>query len=535
MYTFLMVDDEEIIIKGFTEKIDWEAEGFRFLPPCRNGQEAIESIERNRPDVVMTDICMPLTDGLEVAANVADRFPEITVVILSGYDEFEYAQRAMRTRVWDYVLKPITSRQLKELVRKLRAKLDADRKSLLDFAHLKEQAAKSRELLQERFLTQLAMGCVSEGELDRYQASFGPVFSGSLFAIVTVDPDDPRLFDSLPQGLHPDLYILGLKKRIEGLLPEGSRNLVFQTPERRIVVLLQEDREDRLDAALMRLPEEILKAARMLSGMPITVGVGGKYKSPLDVRESYQESLAAIRERFLQGGDAVIRFAPTMKDRWPPAQAFRAFSVRISAALRAESLEETTRIVRSFLSTLKAEALSATRVEKELRRFCLSLLDTLEEMGVEADRADGSAEADPLQSVSHAHSLDEVEVLLVELCRSGFERMRHRRRDFTERKVFEAKQFISEHFAEESLGAERICGELAISASYLTRLLKKHEGKTFIEYLTEYRIGKARELLRGTELKQSAIAQAVGYPDPHYFSFIFKKATGLTPTEFRGT
>jgi two-component system response regulator YesN len=148
MYSFLMVDDEQIILRGFREKINWEEEGFRFLSPCQNGAQAIEAIKKHRPDVVMTDICMPLADGLQVAAYVADRYPETLVVVLSGYDEFEYAQRAMRNRVFDYVLKPITANQLRELIRRIRRKLEYDHKSRLDLSELKEQAAKSRELLR---------------------------------------------------------------------------------------------------------------------------------------------------------------------------------------------------------------------------------------------------------------------------------------------------------------------------------------------------------------------------------------------------
>ena len=112
MYRFLMVDDEEIVRRGFQRKIDWTSLGFEFLEPCENGEQAIEAMEALRPDVVMTDIAMPRMDGLAVAAYAAEHHPEIVVVILSGYDEFEYAQKAIRSNVFEYVLKPVTSRDL---------------------------------------------------------------------------------------------------------------------------------------------------------------------------------------------------------------------------------------------------------------------------------------------------------------------------------------------------------------------------------------------------------------------------------------
>src|SRR5512135_2227081 len=112
MYKFLAVDDEEIVCRGFRKKIAWEEAGFEYLEPCKNGREAMVRIALEHPDVVMTDICMPLVNGLELANYIADQFPEIIVFILSGYDEFEYARAALRSRVVEYLLKPITSQEL---------------------------------------------------------------------------------------------------------------------------------------------------------------------------------------------------------------------------------------------------------------------------------------------------------------------------------------------------------------------------------------------------------------------------------------
>ena len=112
MYKFLMVDDEEIVRRGFRRKIDWDSLEFEFLEPCENGEQAIEAIETLHPDVVMTDIYMPRVDGLAVAEHAAQHHPDIVIVILSGYDEFEYAQKAIKSKVFEYVLKPVTSRDL---------------------------------------------------------------------------------------------------------------------------------------------------------------------------------------------------------------------------------------------------------------------------------------------------------------------------------------------------------------------------------------------------------------------------------------
>lgn len=129
MYKFLVIDDEEIVRRGFRNKIDWAAAGYEFLPPCKNGREAIARIPVDRPDVVMTDICMPFVDGLEVASFIAKEYPEIAVIILSGYGEFEYARAALRCKVVEYLLKPITSSELLAVISKVKNRLDEKTKN----------------------------------------------------------------------------------------------------------------------------------------------------------------------------------------------------------------------------------------------------------------------------------------------------------------------------------------------------------------------------------------------------------------------
>ncbi len=144
MYKFLAIDDEEIVRRGFRNKIDWTAAGYEFLPPCKNGREAIAKIPVDRPDVVMTDICMPLVDGLEVASFIAKEYPEIAVIILSGYGEFEYARAALRCKVVEYLLKPITSSELLAVITKVKTRLDEKAKNQYQRENTdKEKAAHS--------------------------------------------------------------------------------------------------------------------------------------------------------------------------------------------------------------------------------------------------------------------------------------------------------------------------------------------------------------------------------------------------------
>jgi two-component system response regulator YesN len=173
MYTFLLVDDEQPVRYGFQNKIDWKSHGFELLEPCENGRDAIAMIEKVHPDVVMTDIYMPHMNGLAVAAHTATHHPDIVTVILSGYDEFEYAQQAIRTKAFDYVLKPVTPRELRTLLAKIRAKLDADRRCREDASALKLKAEEGEKLLRMRNIVNLISGAHIPVEESDFRRFFG--------------------------------------------------------------------------------------------------------------------------------------------------------------------------------------------------------------------------------------------------------------------------------------------------------------------------------------------------------------------------
>lgn len=199
MYRFLMVDDEEIVRRGFRRKIDWERLGFEFLEPCENGEQALEAIRSLHPDVVMTDIYMPKVDGLAVAAYAAEHHPEIVVVILSGYDEFEYAQKAIRSKVFEYVLKPVTSRDLTGLLGRLKERLDADQRSRQDESALMERADQGADLLKARRLTALVTGAQDAMEEAEFEELFGFSPRGLSCAAVVAERD-PAARAAMPGG-----------------------------------------------------------------------------------------------------------------------------------------------------------------------------------------------------------------------------------------------------------------------------------------------------------------------------------------------
>jgi two-component system response regulator YesN len=166
LYTFILVDDEPEIREGIRNSIPWKELGFFFAGACADGYEALELAERIQPDAVLTDINMPFLDGLSFTDRLLTASPGTKVLIISGYDDFEYARKALQLQVYDYIVKPVTPGELRAILEKLRAALNREREERLNMNHIKEQLARSIPLLRERFLSRLVEGKI-EGEAAR--------------------------------------------------------------------------------------------------------------------------------------------------------------------------------------------------------------------------------------------------------------------------------------------------------------------------------------------------------------------------------
>jgi len=257
----LIVDDEQIIRDGLRSFIDWEAEGFTFAGAARDAAEALEIVDRERPDLVITDISMPDCDGLELAALIRERVPATILVILSGYCEFGYAQRAIEIGVFRYLAKPVREQHLRELLSDVRRAIDRQGKGSERHDELLAQMARHRELFEDSFFAALRRGAVSEADLAeaRRFLEFPP--EGDLYAVAvfSIDPGSAKAGRRSPIDRQGDV----LWVRTEAATACRARGIpcgAFQTSDERIALLCAfpgsswEDAAETLQATTRGLP-----------------------------------------------------------------------------------------------------------------------------------------------------------------------------------------------------------------------------------------------------------------------------------------
>jgi two-component system response regulator YesN len=520
-----MVDDEEIVRRGFETRIDWAGQGFEFLPPCENGRDAIAAIDELHPDVVMTDIHMPHADGISVAAHVMERHPGVVVVILSGYDEFGYAQAAIRNKVFDYVLKPVSSRDLSSLLVKLKAKLDADRRSREDETALKEKAGLSGDLLRERSLAEFLSGA-STPAIPEAEAVLG--FDPDRMACAAIVAERDEAEASGQGGTAGQADASDLRERLAKALRMARRSAIYFPSESRGTALVFELGLERCAAAAASA------AAALLSdgGARLRAGVGRAYERWIDAPRAFSEAIAALSYRLVRAPTEPFIFAQVSEGR-EALDALRASEERLYLGLRTGATGRMEELARAYVLALASAELSPQRVRHEVLALFAHARDELSGIGVSSSALSAKLACD---YYSFAEGLDRPEAITAALARLGevaAGALEASSLHTPEWKVLDFKEYVARHYADKGLSIGKVAERLAISESYLSKLLRRKVGQSFVDYLTDYRVERARELIAASDMMAYEVAEAVGYPDARYFASIFKRKTGMTPSDYR--
>ncbi|MBB6672367.1 response regulator [Cohnella nanjingensis] len=534
MYKVIIVDDEAVVRDGLKNTIRWEEHGFSLIGDCANGREAWEAIERLKPDLVISDISMPYMDGLELAGLVSTQYPYIKLIILTGYDQFEYAQQAIRLKVSDFILKPITAREIRELLDKVRLEMDADTRRREDLSRLQHQLHQSLPLLKERFLERLVALELGKPEIDERFAYFGLPRLVPHYLIMVADIDDFGVREAHFGDAHDAEFLRFAAFNIfEETVQQRNDVLLFRTREERMVALLFGwPEESDLYEQAFGIAEEVRHHVEKFLKFTLTIGVGRPCAAAEQLPVSYRSALSALDYRFLLGKNRVLSIADMEAASIAP-QPQPDIERLLAAAVKTGTASEAYTLIERLVADLKASWMPVGPCFLHVQKVVLTLMNAMQEMGI-ANGADyGNGIQLWLTDIYRFKTIDEIETWLKHVVGTMMEAALENRNHFTLQQIARAKDFIEANYMNEKLSLQELCRHVLMSTSYFSLVFKQHTGETFIEHLTRIRIEKAKELLLGTPLKFYEIAEKVGYGDPNYFSILFKKHTGVTPRDFR--
>jgi two-component system, response regulator YesN len=519
-YRVVFVEDEIVTREGIRDNVDWQGNGFEFCGEAADGEMALQLLQTTRPDVLITDIKMPFMDGLQLSKIVRERMPWIKVVILSGHDEFEYAQQAIKLGVAEYLLKPVTVQDMHNVLRRIAVQLERERAEQEDFKKLRAQIEESQAVLRERFLLKLVVGAVSSSEAVEKSQSLGLDLIARYYLVVLLrtelpDQSDQFDYDVYQQTLqiiadtvanNPDVFLLRKDWDELALLMKG------ETAD-----FLEEER----DLLLERINRGIEKTHYQLiygSGTPKN-RIALIYQSFIEALVNIQNAAGANKT----GANMVVDKAELLKvDR-----------STVENYLRCGVKEDFNEFFDAFIRPLGETALKSYLIKNYiLVDVVLATAKFVDEMGGDIDQA--VSEFNAIETIlMNIKTVEQLREQVIKIISSALDFRDNLATHQYAGLIQQAKEYIEKHSADPDLLLNEVAAQVNLSPSHFSMVFSHETGQTFKDYLTAVRMQKAKELLRMTSLKSAEIAYQVGYSDPHYFSYVFRKNTGLSPSEYR--
>lgn len=531
-----LVEDEMVIRRGIKNSIDWEKEGYIFCGEASDGELAYPMIIKEKPDILITDIRMPFMDGLELCKLVKEELPNIKILILSGYDEFDYAKEAIRLGVTEYLLKPISSGKLLEALNGVSESIRREKEDKDLVRKYMEEMRENTEHEKQKFFEQMIAGNLSMADAletgKKYEMNLSAGMYNLLLFRFTLGEENRKSGELLGEA---EYAIKKLTERLEYVFE-------FQRDVEGWAFLLMADNEEQMSERVKELSKDLEEIMKNYSTITYFGGIGQPVARLRELEESFREAERALAARFTMELNRIIsvediRMAQNV-DTLDDIEITSFGEIEKTRTMLEKFLnngaeDEIDEFVDVYINELPEENLKSVLMRQYIIMDAYIVMMSFCEK-IEGIEGEMQAQSEELKnSMKTIQTLEEIKnyirMLLKKIIGVRDTISGRRYSDIIEI----AKDQIRKTYMSDEISLNTIEAEVGMSPSYFSSIFSKEMGKTFVEYLTEIRMDRAKELLMCSSMKTSEIGYEVGYKDPHYFSYIFKKTQNCTPKEFR--
>lgn len=525
-YTVLLVDDEEDVIQVIMKKVNWEEIGFSVIGYAGNGVKALEMVERFQPDVVMTDIKMPYMDGMELAGRIKEDYPATKLLIFTGFDEFEYAKAAVHLEVEEYILKPVNSLELTKVFTRLREKLDKEISEKRDTQILRQYYMESLPVLQANFYTTLIEGRITEDELDKYLSDYQISFAGPFYVCLVIHTSSRNI----PENMNPLLLATSVEKQAGEYFGRSWRPKFFTYLGKTVMIAQLENAGEVTE--LTDDCDRFCRYVRRIVGASVTIGIGHVCENILELAASYSGARDAVSYRVIYGASKAINIEEIAPVKSEKADGDNDICLaQLFKSIKLGSPEDILVSVDDYMTHMSVMSKSLQQHQLDIMELASALYRFASNNDIGADDFQG----DMREIYGNMISMDPetLKKRLLGISMSFHEKLISARNKSTRSFVLRAQAYVKSNYADEGLSLDNICEALGVSNAYFSTVFKKETGKSFVAYLTDYRMDTASRMLIETNEKSYVIARSVGYTDPNYFSYVFKRRFGVSPSKYR--
>lgn len=510
MKKVFLVDDEMAIREGIGKSINWNQEGFIYCGDASDGEVALPLIEKTQPDIVITDIKMPFMDGLELSRILRQKMPSVKIIILSGHDEFEYAREAMRIQVTEYCLKPVSSQDLLNVLKKVASKIVEEEISHKRLSALEEQVLQNKSASRDKFLYELCEGSFSSSEAIKEGATLNiNLVSPYYYVIIVESTNETNAIDWIENEYNCLRFNRKSKESIFIMMGESKQTLEQESEQIRQRLLEQE--ENNLSNQFIM---GFGKVESRIQGIAFSF-------SEADEEKSYSMMIQKYSSK-----------DPNNIESKKELQNFKRRNLIDFLKFGLESdIPDFVRTYSSYLENSISHSPFTTYYF--LIDFTLTISHYLKE--IEMDEIEVMHQINQLEvKASWIRYYKDVLIYMEEMLSLVFS-ARNKLSSRYSSSVQLAVDYLNENYWDSQISLQTVGEAVNVSASYLSHMFSQETGKTLIEFLTLTRIEKAKELLKNTNNKTYEIAHEVGFSDSQYFCRTFKKITGLTTKQFKNS
>ena len=535
MYTMVIADDEYIVRNGLISVIDWNELGIEIIGEAVNGEEALKLCLELKPDILFTDIRMPLMDGLEVAACLKEQNNEIKIIIISGIEDFNYAKTALDIKAEGYILKPVDIDELLGVVKKVINIIQLERNRESKLNQLQIQLKENLPIARDKFLYNVIKGTYNNNfKLQERMKYLNLPFEVSESFVVGVLRVDEYTKDSQfnnEESLHiVDFSILNI---VSELLSTQNAGVCINAEQNEFFIVFNQT--SILNEIYVEICEEILAVIQKFLLVSCSIGVGKIVEGFEHLSVSYKQAATAIEHRFYTGRNAIINI--TDIEAGNPSNSVNEsdlFNIE-SQIVNAVKLGNTSQVMDNLNLIFKHITIETKPPVEYVQMIYAELITlmarTLYESNENMEKIVGPT-SNIIANVFKMKDIFALNQFVNRVFLQLAENFSEKYLQLKDKTIYHIKEIIQNRYMD-NISVSSIAKEIYLTPNYISQIFKQYTGQTLTEYITYIRMEQAKKLLKTTDLKILDIAERVGYQNTNYFSTVFKKYTNVYPQKYR--
>ena len=538
MINVLIVDDEYSIREGIKNNISWAEYGLRVCGTAASGFEALELVDKEMPEIIILDIRLSDMDGLEVLEVVKEKYPHIKVILISGHDDFEYAQKAIELDAFSYILKPIDDKKLLAKIIDAKKIIEDQFNKIKSDENLNKQLKKNIPILKDIFLNQIVTGKLTDLQTMKERSEFlGIELSMSQYTVLVLELQDDNLVSKRSE-YDKNMLKLAVINHLESMLGKTFSHYSFNLVNN-IGVIIQGDNIDR--TLLKNTCVEFKDYVNKSMGLLITIGLGRIHEGIHGIPFAFREALDALEYKLLLGCNVVIDIENIQVSQVNEKTVFAEdvfedtikkleddLIYSLKTLNRKKVAQITDNIVATLGETLRINIEKTDRLIFLMSFFLTKLLLTLD-IKIEKFFDQGNEIYDDLRNLETIDQFGEYINRFFDKVMNILQNKQESKNSFL---VSKAIEYIKENIYND-ISLTKTADAIYISPNYLSRIFKQEMNETFIEFVTNSKMTEAKELLKNTNYKIYEIADMLKYKDVNHFTRVFKRVFSVTPTDYR--